>query len=353
MIVDILSNGFNISSFSNIEEITLLVPEDFIITDNIRSVFKTSSNFDECLDSQKSYFRVSSEFQRGVLIGRAISLKPDLIICTSRPEIFKKYLPKIHFQNYEEIQKNSSKDAGSQEEVLKSIESKLSSQLKQVDYKTPLEKLYQEVLNKFVETFFQGNGIPAGKVKSLKSQIRNLAEGAVISARKKSQNKDQIPTSFEISEIIYEDFVKYGIVEDQGVQVYYNRDEIDAYFGEQKYKTFTPACKASLNLEDKENVEIPPKRFTFETVQKCISAIIPELDMQNPKELGEVVNIILDFVASNSKIAEPDRQQAFLAIFKFLYHAEVITFKEDIPLDLILHDTKSYLNIEVDIKCSI
>lgn len=297
-IVDILSPYINFDCVPNEENVILLVPENFIVTQEIKAKFSASKNIKSALLEGCHYYRVTSELERGAIVGIIACGTPNLVLCTSRIEIFEKIISKIDYANYVE------KWITHNQKYLDSIEVNLPLKRPRndIDYQTVfknkyLDSLYTHILRNYVDKFLKVQNTRAIKITSAKAQLKNLAKGAVSSALNSDRvTKHDLPNEVELTEIIFDDLLSHGITEDQFPYLIYNDIAINDFFG-RKTKEFIPKYKLIRNRTSyvDEDVEKIEENKTLE----IWNDIIIEVKNQNPKNIQELAGIINDWLVAN------------------------------------------------------
>jgi hypothetical protein len=117
------------------------------------------------------------------------------------------------------------------------------------------DQIYLESLNKFTKMYLINKYTRVNKTKSLKSQLKNLIEGIMSSNRKRNGNFIEFSAD-NLVEVIINDLETYGVIM-CGLNIHYNDQAIDEFFGEFKSKVFVPCHKLpSVQVIEKSNKEV-------------------------------------------------------------------------------------------------
>lgn len=160
-------------------------------------------------------------------------------------------------------------------------------------------EIYKDVLEKYADKFLKVPEIRAAKSKSAKAQIRNLADGSIISYRKK-YSADEIPSSQEITDLIYEDLIAHGCIDETGLSVEYHDAELSQYFGRRKHKEFICGLSRQDNPQPALTNNITN---VFTTLSKNLYnysvSILHAKD--KPKNLGDLTKRMSDFLQEETE----------------------------------------------------
>lgn len=328
-VVDVLSPIANCDSIPESKSTCLLVPETFIPTDQIVMFYTQVHDIYSALGEGAFYIRVINEFERALMLGIIIGRYPNTILCTSRPEIIKKYSIRIETMLYKERWPKNNHQYDLSVSTEPSI-SDLSFFIPKEDIKSSrvamimekdstgqnslqeryIDTVYYEILNKYVEKFLTAEDIRATKVKSGKAQMKNLADGAVISVKRKALKgtTDGLPSSSEFCEMVWDDLVRHRIISEVGSQISYDDVLVDVYFGRNKSREFRPTFKEVRSgpavIQTPQVLHIPimspeeKKLYVLNQSKLIFKEIAFEVNHQKPNNIGEVVIII------RSKISE-------------------------------------------------
>jgi hypothetical protein len=153
-------------------------------------------------------------------------------------------------------------------------------------------EIYKDVLEKYADKFLQVPEIRAAKSKSAKAQIRNLADGSIISYRKK-YSADEIPSSQEISDLIYEDLIAHGCIDETGLSVEYHDSEICQYFGRRKHKEFVCGLSRQDNSQTHSSITLVFKALSKNLYTYSVGLLQGK---DRPSNLGDLTKRISEFL---------------------------------------------------------
>lgn len=153
-------------------------------------------------------------------------------------------------------------------------------------------EIYKDVVEKYADKFLQVPEIRAAKSKSAKAQIRNLADGSIISYRKK-YSADEIPSSQEISDLIYEDLIAHGCIDETGLSVEYHDSEISQYFGRRKHKEFVCGLSRQDNSQTPSNITLVFKALSKNLYTYSVTLLQGK---DRPSNLGDLTKRISEFL---------------------------------------------------------
>ncbi|CAG9335776.1 unnamed protein product [Blepharisma stoltei] len=329
-IVDILSSAANLEDIPRCSNIILLVPDTFRPSREIESQFTSCQNIDQALTGGSLYIKISSEFERGLIIGLILGRWPDAKLLTSRQGVYQKLSQRINLQKYRESSSENchTESCGSTE--ASSVYANSPREERKINFPPQkpvvapqltaqdryLDNLYYEVLNKFYDKFLIEVEIRAPKKKSVQAQLKNFAEGAIISVKKKAVPgiTDTLPGSLELSMMVYDDLVSHKVIEESGLNVFYNDLLINEYFGREKSREFKPMYKEARNQRPPSPPPppSPPSKPVFDK-QSAVDAafklmwrlIWTDIYEGNPEDIGDLV-IIIDKRFDKYQAEEPE-----------------------------------------------
>lgn len=248
--------------------IVILCNETSLIPDSIHS---ESINFTDIPNISRqgySHLRTSSELQRGIIIGLLYTKYPDIVIYTSRRDLYTQYIPPSSFQLLNTVP-SSKKDFSY---VSPNNDS----------YNKEFDTIYQESLNKYVTSFLREKSIRATKYKSAKAQAKNIVDGIIASLNKKSIKR--ISTNSEdIVEAIFADLERYEIIT-IGISLEYNDELINLYFSRGSTREFIPEYR---------NASKPQENFNnqnFYEYKNQKNEPNPDFNRKEPEEIKKDVS---------------------------------------------------------------
>ena len=219
-ILDFLGDILYPESLQNIENILTLCNESCVIFDSTQSRPINPSDLSLLTNGGRYHIRLSSDLQRGILIGLLYVKIPTIKLLTNRADLYSNY-----------IKENCTGFNWSSSVKQETFSPKISNFF---------ETVYNDSLAKYVKTILTENGIRANKIKSAKAQVKNLIDGIIISLNVKSGRREKIEAE-EVVEAIFDDLLGNKIIESNITgNLEYNDQLIDAFFGPRKTMIFKP-----------------------------------------------------------------------------------------------------------------
>lgn len=208
----------------------IICEEGCLVPDSLNAVLLVTLDYQKLTQPGNYIFRISNDFYRGITYGHIYTFCNTAKYYTSRYDMLSSYIPAANLIDWHMPYKLITYRAVKIE--------KFTENLKENHL---FDQIYLESLSKFTKMYLINKYTRVNKTKSLKSQLKNLVEGIMISNRKR--NGGFIDFSVDnIVEVIINDLETYGVIM-CGLNIQYNDQVIDEYFGEFKSKVFLPCYK--------------------------------------------------------------------------------------------------------------
>jgi len=363
-VYDILSDFIEETSIPQCDNYLLIMSETCIIPDKLYTLLqKLSSDQDPSLGG-KLYTRASNEFERGILLGK-LSRCPNAKIVSPRPDVILKYIPNLKVEHLAV--------PGVQPVIKSSLNPEIPEFKPQVSFQNSdssfqkaesnlLKSIYEEVLNKYVEKFLKNTEIRATKIKSAKAQIKNLANGAITSSKKKLSDATELPSPDDLAELIFEDLKKNDLVCESGNTFEFNDEKITQCFGPEKEAAFKSSLKKPESPKpvqvsfDNRNTHVEPapkQQSTSELVDKVSAQILANYEKNKTTQFGRLSSMALISLTKQSEIRPLSSQEKtdFLkVVLKHMFSKKLITYEEDLEINQLVENYKSYSSLTVRIN---
>mmetsp|Transcript_15800 Transcript_15800/g.22889 ORF Transcript_15800/g.22889 Transcript_15800/m.22889 type:complete len:374 (-) Transcript_15800:1420-2541(-) len=368
-VYDILSDFIEEASIPQCDNYLLIMSETCIIPDKLYTLLqKLSSDQDPSLGG-KLYTRASNEFERGILLGK-LSRCPNAKIVSPRPDVISKYIPNLKVEHLAV--------PGVQPSIKSSLNPEIPEFKPQVSFQNAdssfqkaesnlLKSIYDEVLNKYVEKFLKNTEIRATKIKSAKAQIKNLANGAITSSKKKVSDTTELPSPDDLAELIFEDLKKNNLVCESGNTFEFNDEKISQCFGPEKEAAF----KSSLNKpgnskpespkpvqvsSDNRNTHVEPapkQQSTPELVDRVSGQILASYEKNKTTQFGRLSSMALITLTKQPEIrpfSSQEKTDFLKVVLKHMFSKKLITYEEDLEINQLVDNYKSYSSLVVQIN---
>lgn len=223
--------------------------EHCLVPDSLKATLLIELDKIQILKGGLFIYRTSTNFNKGCLIGLALSIFPDSKLFTSRREIFSAIIPNMFLEFlYQPIPTPKLNP--------------VQTQLKNTS--GSFVEIYNESLTKFTKTFLLDKSLRAVKSRSLRAQAKNLVDGVIISLNRKYGRSEATDSEIVVN-AMFDDFERHGVFKVCYNNVEYNDVLIEAFFGLYKSKIFIPGFdsrngneqivdEASNNLRDRQGV---------------------------------------------------------------------------------------------------
>ncbi|OMJ94550.1 hypothetical protein SteCoe_2189 [Stentor coeruleus] len=327
-VVDYLCDLFQVEILPISSNIIVICKDSCFVHDSFLARFSIVADLSNISRGGSFIIKVSGEIQRGLIISLLISKYPMSTIFTPRKEVISKYLPSCKIELLMTPIKQAFPMNVNQPKVVnipvKEAFPQMGIQKSQTIPKQPpnyFDIVYMESLGKYCETILV-NSIRATKQRSCRAQIKNIVDGVIASTRKKVGPQIQVDSE-EVTEAIVNDISDHGIFNISAMLVEYNDEEIEAYFGRQKFKKFTPRHRnngiKAIRNEDVKNQPCPENYL--DVIQAVSNLAIQDDRCENMGSIGELMHFIKSlFIGysneSNRKFNEAQTNQIISQIFR-------------------------------------
>ena len=237
-VIDILGSYISIEEFPPENNFLILCDESCLIPDQIGSESVSLPDIDS-IRSGRLHFRISSDLQRGIIIGKLYIRLPNIKLFTPRREIFSQFLSP---SSIEIIQIKAYPSAPKVNPTSPPTINSTSSSNTHFGGSGNFDIIYQESLIKYAGTFLIEKSSRARILKSAKAQLKNLVDGIIISFNRKGRRIEDFDAEQVVDEI-FSDLENHEIIFN-GVNLEYNDDLVHAYFDRNRSLIFQPAYKS-------------------------------------------------------------------------------------------------------------
>jgi hypothetical protein len=215
------------------DPVLLIICEEFcLVPDNLKAVLLLNLDYSNFSTNGVYIFRIPNDFYRGITYGHIYTFSQSTKFYTARIDLLSICIPSANLVNWEMPYKSITHRAVRLEKTCETLKEN-----------TIFDQIYLESLNKFTKMFLISKFTRPNKTKSLKSQLKNLVEGIMVSYGKKSGNHIDFSADVLV-DIIVNDLESAGVFI-CGMNIHYNDFVIDEYFGEFKCKVFMPRQKGN------------------------------------------------------------------------------------------------------------
>ena len=213
------------------EPIQLVICEECsLVPDKLNAVLLVTLDYEKLTTPGIYIFRIPNDLYRGITYGHIYTFCNSAKFYTSRYEMLSLCVPAANLFDWQMPYKLITYRAGKIEKFTRSLKENFL-----------FDQIYLESLNKFSKMYLINKYTRVNKTRSLKSQLKNLVEGIMVSNTKQGGGFIEFSAD-NVVEVIVNDLESYGVIM-CGVNIQYNEQVIEEYFGEFKSKVFVPSHK--------------------------------------------------------------------------------------------------------------